>query len=48
ALTLIAKSTVINSNICFIVFSFIKVLIYTFNTKNWFLNINCFTIFEQL
>jgi len=24
------------------------VLIYTFNAKNWFLNINCFTIFEQL
>jgi len=24
------------------------VLIYTFNSKNWFLNINCFTIFEPL
>ena len=23
-------------------------LIYTFNSKKWFLNINCFTIFEQL
>ena len=23
-------------------------LIYTFNSKNWFLNINCFTIFEAL
>ncbi|MFT4903121.1 MAG: acetyl-CoA synthetase, partial [Thalassomonas sp.] len=28
--------------------SFLRVLIYTFNSKNWFLNINCFTIFEQL